>query len=130
MSETITLNRRNRTDVEIEIKFRPLEGKNANGDRPQVRRVDLITGQITGPNSNLDADTNPTTKVVARFGPRDWRKQGRDYVIRHTLRNVETDMYARVRGTNTDEAEPLADGLESPWDDLWFYSNPVFVQVR
>ncbi|MEV4627289.1 phosphoesterase [Micromonospora sp. NPDC049523] len=128
--ETVTLNRRNRTDVEIEIKFRPLEGKNAHGDRPQVRRVDLIVGQVTGPNANLDADTNPTTRVAARFGPRDWRQQGRDYVIRYTLRGVESDMYARVRGTSTDEAEPLADGKENPWDDLWFYSNPVFVQVR
>ncbi|MGK5739390.1 phosphoesterase [Micromonospora sp. URMC 103] len=130
VGETITLSRRNRTDVDIEIRFRPLEGENHNGDRPQVRRVDLITGQITGPAASLDADTNPTTKVVARFGPRDWRRQGRDYVITHTLRNVETDMYARIRGTSTDEAEPLADGQESPWDDLWFYSNPVFVRVR
>ncbi|WP_422739815.1 phosphoesterase [Micromonospora sp. WMMD729] len=130
VGETITVNRRSRTDVEIEIRFRPLDGVNANGDRPEVRRVDLIVGQITGPSANLDADTNPTTKVVARFGPRDWRRQGHDYVIRHTLRNVEADTYARVRGTSTDEAEPLADGLESPWDDLWFYSNPVFVHVR
>ncbi|MGW3612214.1 phosphoesterase [Micromonospora sp. NPDC005163] len=130
VGETITVSRRNRTDVDIEIKFRPLNGENANGDRPEVRRVDLIVGQITGPSASLDADTNPTTKVVARFGPRDWRRQGADYVIRHTLRNVETDTYARVRGTSTDEAEPLADGLESPWDDLWFYSNPVFVHVR
>ncbi|MFJ9212050.1 phosphoesterase [Streptomyces sp. NPDC102264] len=130
VGETLTVSSRNRTDVEIEIKFRPLEGENANGDRPEVRRVDLIVGQITGPSPSLDTDTNPTTKVVARFGPRDWRKQGKDYVIRHTLRNVESDLYARVRGTSTDEAEPLADGKESPWDDLWFYSNPVFVQVR
>ncbi|KAB1932034.1 phosphoesterase [Micromonospora sp. ALFpr18c] len=130
VGETITVSRRSRTDVEIEIRFRPLDGVNANGDRPEVRRVDLIVGQITGPSANLDADTNPTTKVVARFGPRDWRRQGADYVIRHTLRDVEADTYARVRGTSTDEAEPLADGLESPWDDLWFYSNPVFVHVR
>ncbi|MGC4771747.1 phosphoesterase [Micromonospora sp. DT44] len=130
VGETITVNRRSRTDVDIEIRFRPLDGVNANGDRPEVRRVDLIVGQITGPSANLDADTNPTTKVVARFGPRDWRRQGHDYVIRHTLRNVDADTYARVRGTSTDEAEPLADGLESPWDDLWFYSNPVFVHVR
>ncbi|MCF0093977.1 phosphoesterase [Micromonospora sp. MH99] len=130
VGETITVSRRSRTDVEIEITFRPLDGVNGNGDRPEVRRVDLIVGQITGPSANLDADTNPTTKVVARFGPRDWRRQGADYVIRHTLRNVEADTYARVRGTSTDEAEPLADGLESPWDDLWFYSNPVFVHVR
>ncbi|MEE6258842.1 CehA/McbA family metallohydrolase domain-containing protein [Plantactinospora sonchi] len=130
VGESITLSRRNRTDVEIEIRFRPLPGANHNGDRPQVRRVDLIVGQVTGPVTNRDADTNPTTRVVARFGPRDWRRQGDEYVIRHTLRNVETDLYARVRGTSTDEAEPLADGLESPWSDLWFYSNPVFVTVR
>ncbi|KAB1929381.1 phosphoesterase [Micromonospora noduli] len=130
VGETITLSRRSRTDVEIEITFRPLGGVNANGDRPEVRRVDLIVGQITGPSASLDADTNPTTKVAARFGPRDWRRHGDSYVIRHTLRNVEADTYARVRGTSTDEAEPLADGLESPWDDLWFYSNPVFVHVR
>ncbi|MEH1167697.1 phosphoesterase [Micromonospora sp. CPCC 205539] len=130
VGETITISRRSRTDVDIEITFRPLSGLNGNGDHPEVRRVDLIVGQITGPSANLDADTNPTTKVVARFGPRDWRRQGADYVIRHTLRNVEADTYARVRGTSTDEAEPLADGLESPWDDLWFYSNPVFVHVR
>ncbi|MFD6567849.1 hypothetical protein [Micromonospora profundi] len=29
-----------------------------------------------------------------------------------------------------DTTKFLADGLESPWDDLWFYSNPVFVHVR
>ncbi|MEU1364224.1 phosphoesterase [Micromonospora zamorensis] len=130
VGETITVSRRSRTDVEIEITFRPLGGPNANGDRPDVRRVDLIVGQITGPSASLDADTNPTTTVAARFGPRDWRRKGDSYVIRHTLRNVEADTYARVRGTSTDEAEPLADGLESPWDDLWFYSNPVFVHVR
>ncbi|KUO16217.1 CehA/McbA family metallohydrolase domain-containing protein [Streptomyces dysideae] len=130
MGETLTVSRRSRTDVDIEIRFRPLAGRNANGDHPEVRRVDLIVGQVTGPSADLDSDTNPTTKVVARFGPRDWRRQGHEYVIRYTLRNVETDLYARVRGTSTDEAEPLADGLESPWDDLWFYSNPVFVQVR
>ncbi|WP_330467670.1 phosphoesterase [Micromonospora zamorensis] len=130
VGETITVSRRSRTDVEIEITFRPLGGPNANGDRPEVRRVDLIVGQITGPSASLDADTNPTATVAARFGPRDWRRKGDSYVIRHTLRNVEADTYARVRGTSTDEAEPLADGLESPWDDLWFYSNPVFVHVR
>ncbi|MFJ8792493.1 phosphoesterase [Streptomyces sp. NPDC102462] len=129
VGETVTVSRKSRTDVEIEIRFRPLEGPNHNGDRPRVRRVDLITGRITGP-AALDTDTNPTTEVVARFGPKDWRRQGKDYVIKHTLRGVASDMYARVRGTSTDEAEPRADGLESPWEDLWFYSNPVFVHVR
>ncbi|SDM88012.1 hypothetical protein SAMN04488074_12881 [Lentzea albidocapillata subsp. violacea] len=129
VGETLVVRRRDRNDVDIEIRFRPLQGKNANGDQPQVRRVDLIVGNITGPNPNLDADTNPTTKVVARFGPSDWQRRGSEFVIRHTLRNVENDLYARVRGTNTDEAEPLPDAKENPWTDLWFYSNPVFVRL-
>ena len=101
-----------------------------NSDMNAFWSGSLGSANVTGPTANPDSDTNPTTKVVARFGPRDWRKHGNEYVIKYTLRNVETDLYARVRGTSTDEAEPLADGLESPWDDLWFYSNPVFVQVR
>jgi hypothetical protein len=130
VGETLTVRRRDRNDVEIEIRFRPLRGKNANGDRPEIRRVDLIVGEVTGPNANPDADTNPTTKVVARWDQSRWRREGGEYVIRHTLRYVQTDLYARVRGTNTNEDEPLPDGLESPWSDLWFYSNPVFVHRR
>lgn len=61
--QSFTVGRRSRHDVEIEIKFRPLDGQNGNGDRPTVRRVDLIVGNVTGPNPNLDAGTNPTTKV-------------------------------------------------------------------
>ena len=38
---------------------------------------------VTDVNANLDANTNPTTKVVARFGPNDWRRQGHDRVIRY-----------------------------------------------
>ncbi|MCE7004579.1 hypothetical protein LWC34_17345 [Kibdelosporangium philippinense] len=128
VGETLFLRKRDGADVEIEIRFRPSQGTNGNGDRPEVRRVDLIVGDVTGVNANLDSDTNPTTKVVARFGPRDWRRQGSEYAIRHTLRNVEQDLYARVRGTNTDELEPLPDDKENPWTDLWFYSNPVFVR--
>lgn len=130
VGETLTLDRRSRNDVEIEIRFRPLGGTNANGDRPEVARVDLIVGQVTGPVSDLDAATNPTTQVVARFGPGDWQRQGEEYVVRHTVRDAEASFYARVRGTSTDELEPAADGLESPWEDLWFYSNPVFVRIR
>lgn len=128
IGETLIL-RGGRSDVDIEIRVKPLQGPNFNGERPNVSRVDLIVGQITGPNSNLDADTNPTTQVVARFGPGDWRRQGDELVMRHTLRNVDGKLYARVRGTNTNEMEPQPDGQESPWSDLWFYSNPVFIQV-
>jgi hypothetical protein len=38
--------------------------------------------------------------------------------------------YIRVRGTNTTELEPEPDPAgENPWQDLWFYSNPVFIDT-
>ncbi|GAA4994075.1 hypothetical protein [Actinopolymorpha pittospori] len=50
-------------------------------------------------------------------------------VVKHTLRNVDDSMYVRVRGTNTDELEPQPDARGSnPWEDLWFYSNPIFIE--
>ena len=37
---------------------------------------------------------------------RDWKRQGNEFVMTHTLKDVEWDTYFRVRGTNTDEQEP------------------------
>lgn len=37
----------------------------------------------------------------------------------------------RARGSNTGEPTPLADLKgEDPWQDLWFHSNPVFIDAR
>lgn len=45
--------------------------------------------------------------------------------------SVATDMYVRVRGTNTADPEPLMDQPgENPWAHLWFYSNPIFIEVE
>jgi len=117
--------------VEIEIRFLDPTGKNHHGDDPSVRRVDLIIGNITGPTSDRSSDTNPTTRVMARFTPQDWRRDG-DYRIATTrLENITADTYLRVRGTNGDELEPQPDPPgEDPWTDLWFYSNPIFISVR
>lgn len=129
VGQQLTVTDRRSNDVTVEIRFRPLNGENANGDRPEVNRVDLIVGEITGPVSDRDAATNPSTKVVARYGKKDFRRVGGEFVVRHTLRDVTASSYLRVRGTGTDEAEPAADGKESPWEDLWFYSNPIFIKV-
>jgi len=51
--------------------------------------------------------------------------------VRTVLRTVDRDIYIRVRGTSGDDAEPVMDTVgEDPWADLWFYSNPVFIDVR
>ena len=49
----------------------------------------------------------------------------------YNLKNVTDNLYLRVRGTNTTQLEPEPDSPgENPWTDLWFYSNPIFVQVQ
>jgi len=115
----------------VEIRFADPEQSNFNGDSPEVRRVDLIVGEITGPQADPTLDSHPSTRVEARFGPEQWRREGQYQVMEHTLAlPTGRSFYLRVRGTNTDEAEPQADALgDDPWQDLWFYSNPVFMMA-
>ena len=103
---------------------------------------------------NTPKTTNETTKVIASFTDYDW-KVGRDgtHTIVYHIKDVKKDMYFRLRGTNlacgtpnetgpatglgtADYCNPLPDALTGPnnaqkaWDDLWFYSNPIFVYVN
>jgi hypothetical protein len=61
----------------------------------------------------------------------DLKRQGDVFTATMTLPAVTRNMYLRVRGTSTGEIEPTMDPIgESPWTDLWFYSNPVFIEVE
>jgi len=115
-----------------------------------------IQGMIDkGDPDYMNDDVTSTTKVVARFdatgGIKDsdglvsskWQVFGNGLImISYLASNIESDMYFRLRGTNhglnipnqTDAAgNPLPDTLSFPndgakaFEDLWFYSNPVFV---
>lgn len=126
-----TLKVRSGKDVVVKIRVRDPAGANSHGDYPEVSRVDLIVGRVTGPVADRTQATNPTTAVVKRFGPSDWRKHGEYLTMRYVLEDLAEDSYIRVRGTNTDELEPVADPRgEDPWTDLWFYSNPIFIEMR
>ena len=115
-------------NVTVTIRLHDPQTPNANGDNPAVARVDLIRGKVTGTNPVSTADSNPTTRIEARFGPGQWTREGDDIIISHVLKQVSGDGYIRVRGTNTAELEPQPDAQgESPWSDLWFYSNPIFL---
>ncbi|MGH7574320.1 MAG: phosphoesterase, partial [Longimicrobiales bacterium] len=115
----------------VTIRLRDPESANPHGETPAVRHVDLIFGEITGILEDLTTDTNPTTHVVARFTSEDWEDEGEYREMTYTLENVRLPGYVRVRGTNTDELEPQIDPPgEDPWSDLWFYSNPVFIDSR
>jgi PHP domain len=113
--------------VRIGVPDRP----NHAGRRPRLDHVDVIVGRITGPARDRDEMANPTTRVAHRLTAQDWRRVAPAMVgVELTLREPG-DFYVRLRGTNRDVPAPAADppGLD-PWEDLWFYSNPIFVRER
>ncbi len=117
-------------DIKVRIRARDPHGTNHNGDSPEVARIDLIIGHVTGPNEDRTLDTNESTTVVRRFSASDWQTDGETLEMSHTI-SVSGPVYIRVRGTNTNQLEPGVDPAdENPWQDLWFYSNPVFVEIR
>ena len=114
----------------LTVKFRDPDAKNTHGDNPRVARVDVIMGEIHGPSEDANADRNPTTRVIARFVEKQWKRDGDTYSFTTPLPQADRSFYIRIRGTNTEDLEPPMDAIgESPWPDLWFYSNPIFVEV-
>lgn len=119
------------SDVTVIVRLRDPAGANFGGRTPDVTRVDLIRGDVTGPVADRSADRNPTAHVAARFAPGQWARDGERIAMTYTIRNVTQSGYVRVRGTNGTELEPQPDPAgEDPWADLWFYSNPVFITVE
>jgi hypothetical protein len=141
----------------ITIKFKS-PALNNHGDSPEVDHVDLIAGEVgeryTPKNKEYTTKrTNDTTTVLASFDSTEWRVIDGWNVITYTVPSAGKDMYYRLRGTNqgigvpgqTDAlGNPVADYLEDGgtaenptlnddvrcWLDLWFYSNPIFVDVQ
>jgi len=119
------------SDVVVVIRVRDPAGKNFGGVSPQVARIDLVQGDVTGPALDRSLDANPTTRVVRRFTPSAWAREGEVLSMVHVIRAVKGAGYVRVRGTSGTELEPTADPLgEDPWSDLWFYANPIFIDVK
>ena len=115
--------------VTLTVTFRDPDGKNRHGDNPRVSRVDVIIGDVRGASEDANVDRNPTTKVLSRFSEKQWTRAGDAFTFSTTLPASERDYYVRIRGTNTMDAEPPMDVVgEDPWADLWFYSNPIFVE--
>ncbi len=117
--------------LRLTIRFRDPSGLNAKGQNPSVHRVDLIRGSVTGRTSDPDLDRNPTTRVAARFTEADWKRDGEWVTIEAELKAPRGNEYIRLRGTNTSEQEPEQDFPgEDAWSDLWFYTNPVFLETH
>ncbi|GII24589.1 PHP domain-containing protein [Planosporangium mesophilum] len=125
-------------DVELRIRIGLPQQANWAEFVPQLKRIDVIMGDVTGPVTDRDTFKAPNTRVVQSFEvtPAD---DGREFVFR--LPKVDGPKYFRLRGTDgnrsapglmgaaVDPHGPAADvfGDADPWKDLWFYSNPLWV---
>jgi len=112
--------------LRVTIRLRPARKPNPGGHVPRLDHVDLILGSaIPG-----EDDHNPTTRLIRRFTARDWRREGDLLVVRYRLA-LQGRGYLRLRGTNTRQEEPAPDlAGEDPWQDLWFYANPIYYRTR
>ncbi|WP_291652768.1 immunoglobulin-like domain-containing protein [Clostridium sp.] len=118
-----------------------------------------ITGKISPNSPDYNKDTNESTKVIARFTEEDWKVDSEGYnVITYQIKDADSSKYYRLRGTNlgtdvegeTENGEPLIDESfdysgtptaaeneerfnnlnDRNYSDMWFYSNPIFVNVK
>ncbi|PRX98685.1 PHP domain-containing protein [Allonocardiopsis opalescens] len=121
-------------DVQVEIWIDLARRPNHGGAVPRLAKVDLIAGPVTGAAGDRDTMSAPGTRVVRTFEP----ARGAHGRVRfsHTFTDVEGPFYLRVRGSDgnrlTGAGDPVMDvpADADPWADLWFYANPVFVDVR
>ncbi|MFI6095474.1 PHP domain-containing protein [Lentzea sp. NPDC051213] len=118
-------------DVEVTIEIDRASAPNWSGAVPVLTKVDLISGPVTGPSPDRDLFLAPETSVTKTFEvPRRGKIR-----FTHTFKNVERSFYLRLRGSDgnqlTSSGDPVIDevGNSEPWSDLWFYANPVFVDV-
>jgi hypothetical protein len=135
-----TLDVRAGTEVELTLAIDLADRVNYAGLLPKLARVDVIAGKVTGPSDDPDTLYAPDTKVVESW---DVSGESGSVELVHTF-TVEEGMYVRVRGTDgkrsqpgylgaeIDPAGPAIDvpGKVNPWEDLWFYTNPIFARCR
>lgn len=126
-----TLHAQPNDTLTLTVRFRDPDSLNFYDENPKVNRVDIIVGDIGAPVTDRTTDTNPSTRVLQRLYAKDWQQDDDGFAtISVTLPALTTSSYLRIRGTsNTSELEPNIDPAgENPWHDLWFYSNPIFIQ--
>lgn len=123
---TLALDVNNKAPITVTVAFHDPQGANFNRQYPTVERLDIIYGDVVGKYPQTE---KAPVKVIHRFFQQDWERQGAYNVVQFSLPAPDNNAYIRVRGTNLkEELEPEVDPKgENPWDDLWFYSNPVYL---
>ncbi|MDN5571577.1 MAG: PHP domain-containing protein [Propionibacteriaceae bacterium] len=136
----LTANRGDRAELVLSIV--PAQFPNWATFVPKLAKIDVIQGRVTGAVSDADTLHAPETRVV-----RTWDVTGRTDRIELTYdlgRVEDTGFYVRLRGSDgkrtqvgyhgesQDASGPALDvvGDADPWQDLWFYTNAIFVLPR
>ncbi|MEU6610860.1 PHP domain-containing protein [Streptomyces shenzhenensis] len=133
---SLVVRRGSQVDLVIEISL--ANGPNWSQFVPQLARVDVIQGAVTGRVADKDAFVTPDTKVVKSF---EVNKSTGSVRLTYSLGRVDQPLYVRLRGTDgnrsavglngaaVDPVGPAMDvvGDADPWKDLWFYTNPMWV---
>ena len=152
MGENLKFNKK----IKISIILRDPNTNNNHDINPVLDHVDLIMGKVTGKIDPSDPEySNPEaseTKVIARFDATGgivdadglestkWHKSRNGIIYINYMVDADDACYFRLRGTNnglntageTDASgNPFIDVVgenteEKSWNDLWFYSNPIF----
>ena len=98
----------------------------------------MIVGQVTGPVSAPDTFTAPTAKVVKSY---EVSPGAKSLKVTYSLGRLDKPFYLRLRGTDGRRTQPglMGAGVDpvgpkldvigdaDPWNDLWFYTNPIWV---
>jgi hypothetical protein len=146
-------------EIEVYDPDKPNFNTYSDYTNPELDHIDLIAGKVSGlisPDSpEYSKDNVSSSSVIARFdahgGIKDanglesqkWQDLENGWKKIALQVKVDGKMYFRLRGTNhplntpkelDDAGNPMPDPPEesSPakaFSDLWFYSNPVFVQT-
>jgi hypothetical protein len=127
--------------VELVVTVRPASRANWAQFVPRLATVDVIAGPVTGPAADRDTISAPGTRVVKTFDVSGVDGRTGEAQLVWRFRDVAEPFYLRLRGSDghhrqpgpggagVDPAGPRPDpiGQADPWDDLWFYTNPVWV---
>lgn len=91
-------------------------------NRPTLRHVDFIRGNVTGVvapnNANYTNGTNASAQIIGSFDQNNWVASGRKRTMSVTITNVTNNMYVRVRGSNLPPSTPAeTDAKGNPLND-------------
>jgi hypothetical protein len=125
----------------LEVTITTASRPNYHGEVPKLAHVDVIRGAVRGPAVDRDTWRAPDTRVVRTL---DVSGRTGTYTLRIPLGTVSEPCYVRLRGSDgrrngpgllgskIDPHGPIAHtpGDGDPWLDTWFYTNPIFIDVK